>query len=69
MSYTQLSQNERYQIQHLHRRGFAAREISAGLKRATTIITAKAAASRVKSPLLESFPLNRYRKEPQRSRS
>jgi len=39
MSYTHLSQDERYQIQHLHRGGFSAREISAELKRAATTIS------------------------------
>ena len=38
MSYTHLSQDERYQIQHLHRGGFSTREIGAELGRATTTI-------------------------------
>lgn len=39
MSYAHLSQDERYQIQHLRRGGFSAREISAELKRAATTIS------------------------------
>jgi len=39
MSYTHLSQDERYQIQHLHWGGFSSREISAELKRAATTIS------------------------------
>lgn len=39
MSYAHLSQDERYQIQPLHRGGFSAREISAELKRAATTIS------------------------------
>lgn len=39
MSYTHLSQDERYQIQHFHGGGFSAREIGAELKRAATTIS------------------------------
>lgn len=38
MSYTHLSQDERYQIQHLHNAGFSAGEIGTELKRAATTI-------------------------------
>ena len=38
INYTHLSQDERYQIQHLHAGGFLAGEIGAGLGRATTTI-------------------------------
>ncbi|WP_256363531.1 helix-turn-helix domain-containing protein [Rhodanobacter sp. B05] len=34
MSYTHLSQDERYKIQHLHGGGFSAHEIGVELKRA-----------------------------------
>jgi IS30 family transposase len=39
MSYTHLSQDERYQIQHLHRGGFSASEIGRQIRRATTTIS------------------------------
>jgi IS30 family transposase len=39
MSYTHLSQDERYRIQPLCGGGFSAREIGAELKRATTTIS------------------------------
>jgi IS30 family transposase len=39
MSYTHLSQDERYQIQHLYEGGFSAREIGATLGRAATTIS------------------------------
>ena len=39
MSYAHLSQDERYQIQHLHGCGFSAREIAVELKRAATTIS------------------------------
>ncbi len=39
MSYTHLSQDERYQIQYLHRGGFSAREIGVELSRAATTIS------------------------------
>jgi len=39
MSYTHLSQDERYQIQHLHGGGFSAGEIGAQMQRATTTIS------------------------------
>ena len=39
MSYTRLSEDERYQIQHLHGGGFSAREIGAWLERAATTIS------------------------------
>ena len=39
MSYTHLSQDERYQIQHLHGGGFSAREIGAQWERAATTIS------------------------------
>jgi IS30 family transposase len=39
MSYTHLSQDERYQIQHLHGGGFSTREIGAQLKRAAATIS------------------------------
>jgi IS30 family transposase len=38
MSYTHLSQDERYQIQHLHGGGFSTREIGIQLERAATTI-------------------------------
>ena len=38
MSFAHLSQDERYQIQHLHGGGFSAREISAQMQRASTTI-------------------------------
>lgn len=39
MSYTNLSQDDRYQIQHLHGGGFSAREIGVQLVRAATTIS------------------------------
>jgi Transposase and inactivated derivatives, IS30 family len=39
MSYTHLSQDERYQIQHLHNGGFSAGEIGAQMQRAATTIS------------------------------
>ena len=39
MSYAHLSQDERYQIQHLHGGGFSTREIAVELKRAATTIS------------------------------
>ena len=39
MSYTHLSQDERYQIQHLHGGNFSSREIAIELKRAATTIS------------------------------
>ena len=39
MSYTHLSQDERYQIQHLHNGGFSAGEIGAQMRRAATTIS------------------------------
>ena len=39
MIYTHLSQDERYQIQHLYGGGFSAREIGAQLERAATTIS------------------------------
>ncbi|MBB6187600.1 helix-turn-helix domain-containing protein [Rhodanobacter sp. MP7CTX1] len=39
MSYTHLSQDERYQIQHLHSGGFSAGEIGAQIQRARTTIS------------------------------
>ena len=39
MSCTHLSQDERYQMQHLHNDGFSAGEIGMEVKRATTAIS------------------------------